>query len=91
MVNLFVENGVAEIEDFVEQRIKETEQELTVLEKAIKCMEDLAQRANFEVYFKKFLQSMDIILPNAEAFPFRIPAKRFGFLLVKIKERYKDD
>jgi type I restriction enzyme R subunit len=34
---------------------------------------------------------MDIILPNAEAFPYRIPAKRFGFLLVKIKERYKDD
>jgi type I restriction enzyme R subunit len=43
------------------------------------------------VLLKKFLQSMDIILPNVEAFPYRIPAKRFGFLLVKIKERYKDD
>jgi type I restriction enzyme R subunit len=91
LLNLFVDNGVAEIEDFVQQRIKDTAHELTVLEKAIRCMEDLAQRANFEVFLKKFLQSMDIILPNAEAFPYRIPAKRFGFLLVKIKERYKDD
>lgn len=91
LINLFVDNGVAEIEKFVEQQIKETALELVVLEKAIRCMEDLAQRANFEVYLKKFLQSMDIILPNVEAFPYRIPAKRFGFLLVKIKERYKDD
>jgi type I restriction enzyme R subunit len=91
LLNLFVDNGVAEIEDFVQQRIKDTGHELAVLERAIRCMEDLAQRANFEVFLKKFLQSMDIILPNAEAFPYRIPAKRFGFLLVKIKERYKDD
>jgi len=91
LLNLFTENGVAEIEDFVQQRIKDKTLELDVLEKCIRCMEDLAQRANFEVFFKKFLQSMDIILPNAEAFPYRIPAKRFGFLLVRIKERYKDD
>ncbi|QDU25853.1 Type I restriction enzyme R protein [Anatilimnocola aggregata] len=91
LLNLFVDNGVVEIGDFVQQQIKNTAHELAVLEKAIRCMEDLAQRANFEVFLKKFLQSMDIILPNAEAFPYRIPAKRFGFLLVKIKERYKDD
>jgi type I restriction enzyme R subunit len=91
LLNLFTDNGVAEIEEFVEQRIKDKGHELAVLEQLIRCMEDLAQRANFEVFLKKFLQSMDIILPNAEAFPYRIPAKRFGFLLVKIKERYKDD
>ncbi len=91
LLNLFIDSGVADIENFVQQKIKDTAHELAVLEKSIRCMEDLAQRANFEVFLKKFLQSMDIILPNAEAFPYRIPAKRFGFLLVKIKERYKDD
>lgn len=91
LLNLFIESGVAEIEDFVQQRIKRAAEELAVLEKAIRSMEDLAQRANFEVFLKKFLQSMDIILPNAEAFVYRIPAKRFGYLLVKIKERYRDD
>jgi type I restriction enzyme, R subunit len=91
LLNLFIDNGVAQIEAFVQQRIADTPTELAVLESAILCMEDLAQRANFEVLLKKLLQSMDIILPSVEAFPYRIPAKRFGFLLVKIKERYKDD
>lgn len=91
LINLFVENGVVEIEDFIQQRISDASRELAVLEAAIKSMKELAQRTNFEVFLKKFLQSMDIILPNSEAFPYRIPVKRFGFLLVKIKERYKDD
>ncbi len=91
LLNLFTDYGVARIEDFVQQRIKAITDEVAVLEQAVRCMEDLARRANFEVYLKKFLQSMDIILPNAAAFPYRIPVKRFGFLLVKIKERYKDD
>jgi type I restriction enzyme R subunit len=91
LLNLFVENGVAEIEDFVQQRIKDKAQRTGRAGEAIRVHGRLAQRANFEVFLKKFLQSMDIILPNAEAFPYRIPAKRFGFLLVKIKERYKDD
>ena len=34
---------------------------------------------------------MDIILPNAAAYPYQIPAKRFGYLFAKVKERYKDD
>ena len=42
------------------------------------------------MYLKKFLQSMDIILPNAAA-TVRGPARRFGYLLRKVKERYKDD
>lgn len=91
LINLFEDQGVPDIEDFIQQRIKDPKQELDVLEKALQCMEDLSQRSNYEVYLKKFFQSMDIILPNAAAFPYRIPAKRFGFLLVKIKERYKDD
>lgn len=91
LLHLFVDNGVPEIEAFVQQLIKDTAREFAVLDEAIRCMEDLSQRANFEVFLKKFLQSMDIIMPNAGAFPYRIPAKRFGFLLVKIKERYKDD
>jgi type I restriction enzyme R subunit len=91
LVQLFVDNGVAEIEDFVQQRMADQGQEQAVLEQAIRCMEHLSLRANFDVFLKTFLQSMDIILPHAEAFPYRVPAKRFGFLLARIKERYKDD
>jgi type I restriction enzyme R subunit len=53
-------------------------------------MEDIKLRANFEVYFKKFLQSMDIILPAQAANPYKVPAYRFGYILNRVKERYKD-
>ncbi len=78
------------IEAFVLQTLS-PEQESATQEAAIEAMADPRQRANFEVYLKKFMQSLDIILPNTSAHPYKIPAKRFGYLLAKIKERYKDD
>ncbi len=91
LVQLFQDQGVAEIEPWVQQKITDPQRTYEILEQAIEGMEDLKQRANFEVYLKKFLQSMDIILPNAAASPYKIPTKRFGYLLAKVKDRYKDD
>ena len=91
LVQLFQDQGVTEIEPWVQQEITDPQLIYEVLEQAIEGMKDLKQRANFEVYLKKFLQSMDIILPNAAANPYKIPAKRFGYLLAKVKDRYKDD
>ena len=34
--------------------------------------------------------SLDIILPQVAAQPYRVPAKRFGYILQVTKERYKD-
>lgn len=56
----------------------------------MKALKDDKQRADFEVYLKKFLMSLDIILPNAASRSYRVPAKRFGYILQVTKERYKD-
>ena len=91
LLQLFQDQGVAEIEPWVKQEITDPQRTYDILEQAIEGMKDLKQRANFEVYLKKFLQSMDIILPNVAANPYKIPVKRFGYLLAKVKDRYKDD
>ena len=91
LINLFKDNGVIQIEDFVKQKIKDDLQNYEILEQAIELMKEVRQRATFEVYMKKFLQSMDVVLPDAMADPFKIPVKRFGYLLAKVKQRYKDD
>jgi type I restriction enzyme, R subunit len=91
LVQLFQDQGVAEIEPWVQQKITDPQRTYEILEQAIEGMKDLKQRANFEVFLKKFLQSMDIILPNAAANQYKSPAKRFGYLLAKVKNRYKDD
>src|SRR3954471_20863230 len=62
-----------------------------ILERAVELLEDIKLRADFEVYLKKFFQSMDVILPNAAATPYKIPARRFGYVLAQVRERYKDE
>ncbi len=91
LLNLFTESGVKNIEGFVKQMVTDPKENYQTLESAIVLMKDLKQRANFEVYLKQFMQSMDIILPRVEAHPFLVPVKRFGYIMHRVKERYKDD
>lgn len=91
LLNLFLNKGIKQIEEFVEQRIKDARENYQILDKCIDLLGDIRVRADFEVYLKNFMQSMDIILPNAAANRFKIPAKRFGYLLAQVKQRYKDN
>jgi len=83
--------GVPEIEGFVTDSLGAPEAEVRVLHAAVRAMKDIRRRADFEVYFKKFLQSLNLILPNAAGHSYRGPARRFGYLLRMVKERYKDE
>ena len=64
---------------------------VAVLHAAVGALRDIKPRADFEVYLKKFLQSLNLILPNPVGHPYRGAARRFGYLLRMVKERYKDD
>jgi len=88
---MFRNNGVKDIRDFVEQRIRDAKKQYAALEQAVELLEDIKLRESFRVYYKKFLQSMDTILPHSLAQPYKVPMKRFGYLLSQVKERYKDD
>jgi len=82
--------GVRQIEPFVNGRLPDTAADAAVVHAAVRALQDERSRADFEVYLKKFLISLDIILPHVSAQPFRVPAKRFGYILQVTKERYKD-
>lgn len=91
LVQLFSENKIPEIEDFVNQRIKDKVREYQILEDCIELLDDIKLRAGFTSYYKAFQESMNVVLPNEAATPYKIPLKRFAYLLSKVKERYKDD
>lgn len=91
LVQFFRGAGVKAIEDFVQGRLGGVEADAVVVHAAVTALKDEKQRADFEVYLKKFLMSMDIILPRDTAQPYRVPAKRFGYILSVTKERYKDE
>lgn len=91
LIQLFADQGVGEIEAFVRQTITDSKRNHETLERAVELLEDIKLRADFEVYLKKFYQSMDVILPNPAATPYKIPARRFGYVLAQVRQRYKDE
>ncbi|MBC3918124.1 type I restriction endonuclease subunit R [Undibacterium sp. CY18W] len=90
LIQHFVALGVKNIEPFVNGKLADLDADAAVVHDAVKALKDEKQRADFEVYLKKFLMSMDIILPHSAAQTFRVPVKRFGYILQVCKERYKD-
>jgi type I restriction enzyme, R subunit len=58
------------------------------------CVEALADerlRAAFEVAFKQFTMSMEIVLPRPEALPYVADAKAFGVIAFAARRRYRDE
>lgn len=82
--------GVKQIKQFVNGDLADMAAEATVVDAAVTALKNEKHRADFDVYLKKFLMSMDIVLPHASAQPYRVPARRFGYILAVTKERYKD-
>jgi type I restriction enzyme, R subunit len=87
----FIAAGVSDIEAFIKGHLGSPEADVAVIHAAVGAMKDIKRRADFEVYLKKFLQSLNLILPNPAGHPYRGAARRFGYLLRMVKERYKDD
>jgi len=87
----FLSAGVREIDAFIKGTLGSPDAEVAVIHAAVGAMRDIKPRADFEVYLKKFLQSLNLILPNPAGHPYRGAARRFGYLLRMVKERYKDD
>jgi len=90
LLQLFAANKVAQVEAFVQGKFPSIEADAAIVHEAVKLLKDEKIRADFDVYLKKFLMSMDIILPHQAAHPYRVPAKRFGYILRVARERYKD-
>ncbi|MCX5579639.1 type I restriction endonuclease subunit R [Kaistia terrae] len=83
--------AVHDIEAFLTGTLGNTDEEVRVVHKAVDALEPIKARADFEVYLKKFLMSLDLILPGAAAQRYRGPARRLGYLMRMTKERFKDD
>ena len=90
LLQLFDALDVPQIREFVTGGLTNLEANAAVVHAAVTALKDEKHRADFEVYLKKFLMSLDIILPHAHALPYRVPAARFGYILAVTRERYKD-
>jgi type I restriction enzyme R subunit len=91
LLHLFAEKGLTEIEAFVNQKIMDKDKEFEVAERCIALAEEVRFRAQFDTYLKSFFDSLDLLFNVTQAREYWIPAKRFGYLLMRIRNRYKDE
>jgi len=91
LIQLFEDAGVERIRGFAEQTLADAGEADEVREQAIRLMENVETRAEFDAYLKQFMQSLDTVLPDPRANGYKIPAKRFGYLMNCVRQRYKDE
>ena len=90
MIQLFEDNGIKNFKAFAEQTIDDKEAEFKLAEQCIELAEAIPFRAQFDTYLKAFFDSLDLLFNSEIAKQYYIPAKRFGYLLMRIRNRYKD-
>ncbi|MDZ7860595.1 MAG: type I restriction endonuclease subunit R [Candidatus Krumholzibacteriota bacterium] len=64
---------------------------LSEIEKCVEVLENEEARAQFQANLKKFLRSMDIVMPRPEALPFISDMKRLGQINLAAQNRYREN
>lgn len=91
LIKLFKDHKIEKIEDYVNYRIRNVNEQLDILDKCLDVLEDVKLRADFAVKFKLFLKSMDILLPKPVARPYIPALKAFGHIHNRAQSRFRDD
>ncbi len=91
LIQLFTDKGIHRFEDFANQNMEDKKEEFDLAEKCIDLAAEIRFRAQFDTYLKAFFDSLDLLFNVDTANKYYIPAKRFGYLLMRIRNRYRDE
>jgi type I restriction enzyme R subunit len=91
LIDLFIDNKLLEIDSFLQQNIKDSAKEFEFAESCIEQAKNIKFRAELLTYSKSFFDSLDLLFNVQAGSDYWIPARRLGYLLWRIKDRYKDD
>jgi type I restriction enzyme R subunit len=91
IIQLFVEYDIKPIELFLNQKMEDEKKEWDLVENCVALGEDNRFRAQFDTYIKAFFDSLDLLFNASMAKDYYIPAKRLGYLLIRMRDRYKDE
>jgi len=91
VLQLFGDHKITDIEPFVKQEIADTIHEWEVAENCVALAADIKFRAQFDTYIKAFFDSLDLLFNATLAREYYVPAKRLGYLLMRMRDRYKDE
>jgi len=91
LLNIFTENKLTAIDDFLNQKFTDHTAEFEFAESCIEQAKNIKFRAELLTYSKSFFDSLDLLFNTPVGGEYWIRAKRLGYLLWRIKDRYKDE
>ena len=91
LVKLFKDKGVRKIENYVNYKIKKTNEQLNVLEKCLDVLEDVKIRAKFNVKFKLFIDSLDVLFTKPVCKDYFPALRAFSHIHNRAQHRFRDD
>ena len=91
LIDLFTDNKLNEIDKFLQQRFTDGAQEFEFAESCIEAAKNIKFRAELLTYSKSFFDSLDLLFNVQAGTEYWIPAKRLGYIIWRIKDRYRDD
>jgi len=91
LIKLFKDKKIKKIEEYVNYKIKTVNEQLNILESCLDALEDVKTRADFNVKFKLFLKSMDILLSKPLSRQYIPALKAFGHIHKRAQSRFRDD
>ncbi|MEO7489756.1 MAG: HsdR family type I site-specific deoxyribonuclease [Ferruginibacter sp.] len=91
ILDLFIDNNLNEIKKFLEQKFVDEASEFEFAESCIEEAKKIKFRAELLTYSKSFFDSLDLLFNSQAGSEYWIQAKRLGYLLWRIKDRYKDE
>lgn len=91
VIQLFQEYGIKQIEQFVNQKMVDQTEEWDLVENCVALGADVKFRAQFDTYIKAFFDSLDLLFNASMAKDYYVPAKRLGYVLMRMRDRYKDE
>ncbi|MEA3485853.1 MAG: HsdR family type I site-specific deoxyribonuclease [Candidatus Aerophobetes bacterium] len=91
LIDLFTDNKLKQIDDFLKQKITDESKEFEFAEDCIETAKNIKFRAELLTYSKSFFDSLDLLFNVQAGTEYWIPAKRLGYIIWRIKDRYKDE
>jgi len=91
LLDLFTDNKLKDIKKFLEQKFTDDTAEFEFAEECIETAKNVKFRAELLTYSKSFFDSLDLLFNVQAGIEYWIPAKRLGYIIWRIKDRYKDE
>lgn len=89
IIQLFEKSSTNKFKELVEGAIRDADEIKIVSDSCLDHLHEPDTRGKFEIAYKKFLESLDILMPDKACAPFLRPAGRIGQLLVDAKRMYE--